>query len=97
MSELVLATADICLHGTSSTLCEWCNYKSRIPHLESQLRDAVAEIKRLRATLERIQLPAGVSTNFEGKIVDDLVSLTLSEPTPESLKPLLSELEKGEK
>lgn len=90
MSELVLATADICLHGTSSTLCEWCNYKSRIPHLESQLRDAVAVIKRLREALKGLHencnyLAYGVC-NKCGRCVN---SDALSSPIPESLKELL--------
>ena len=58
MSELVLATADICLHGTSSTLCEWCNYKSRIPHLESQLRDAKEKLDAAIALLKRFMAAA---------------------------------------
>ncbi len=50
--KLVLCTADICPHGTSSTGCEWCNYKARIPHLESALQAANTKVERMEKAVE---------------------------------------------
>lgn len=37
-TQTVLATADICPHGGSSSLCEWCGYKAQVEHLKGQVK-----------------------------------------------------------
>lgn len=46
--EMEFATADICPHGTSSSLCEWCGYKARIPHLLARIEELEAENESMR-------------------------------------------------
>jgi chromosome segregation ATPase len=49
MTDLTIATADICPHGGSSSLCEWCGYKAQIPHLLAKIDALKAENSALAA------------------------------------------------
>ena len=42
-NEMILCTADICPHGTSSSLCEWCGYKVQVQHLRAQVEQLLRE------------------------------------------------------
>src|ERR1035437_1448718 len=43
MTELVIATADICPHGTSSSLCEWCGYKATSERRLEMIKEVTAK------------------------------------------------------
>lgn len=50
MSEMVIATADICPHGVSSSLCEWCIARAtsanRLKIIES-LQSRIAKLEKV--------------------------------------------------
>lgn len=53
MSESVLATADLCPHLCSSSICEWCNYKVQVHHL-------MKRAAHLEKALRLVQAQAGL-------------------------------------
>lgn len=61
--EAVLATADICPHGGSSSLCEWCGYKAQVGHLLSERAKAAGEIEDYREALEKFVGNYGIDFN----------------------------------
>lgn len=88
----IIATADICPHGGSSSLCEWCGYKAQVEHLltaleswkneastgNNQLMDALLKNKVLHTALE--SLADGLAAFFKDE--PQKIALWLLTPNP---------------